>query len=84
MALSGGSRFGGMGGGMGTLWNQQRSIRYLREGKPELAHDLYVQAEGQSEESPEADIGQVRADLLSGEFRRASAFAAALGIAREK
>lgn len=47
----------------------------LREGKPELAHDLYVQAEGQSEESPEADIGQVRADLLGGEFRRASAFA---------
>jgi tetratricopeptide (TPR) repeat protein len=47
----------------------------LREGKPELAHDLYVQAEGQSEESPEADIGQVRADLLAGEFRRASAFA---------
>ena len=47
----------------------------LREGKPELAHDLYVQAEGLSEEWPEADIGQVRADLLSGEFRRASAFA---------
>ncbi len=47
----------------------------LREGEPELAHDLYVQAEGQSEESPEADIGQVRADLLAGEFRRASAFA---------
>jgi Tfp pilus assembly protein PilF len=47
----------------------------LREGKPELAHDLYVQAEGQSEQSPEADIGQVRADLLAGEFRRASAFA---------
>jgi tetratricopeptide (TPR) repeat protein len=47
----------------------------LRAGKPELAHDLYVQAEGQSEESPEADIGQVRADLLAGEFRRASAFA---------
>jgi tetratricopeptide (TPR) repeat protein len=47
----------------------------LREGKPGLAHDLYVQAEGQSEESPEADIGQVRADLLGGEFRRASAFA---------
>lgn len=47
----------------------------LREGKPGLAHDLYVQAEGQSEESPDADIGQVRADLLGGEFRRASAFA---------
>ena len=47
----------------------------MREGKPELAHDLYVQAEGQSEESADADIGQVRADLLAGEFRRASAFA---------
>ncbi len=40
MALSGGSRFGGMGGGMGTLWNQQRSIRYLREGKPDVSRTL--------------------------------------------
>lgn len=52
-----------------------RADTALREGKPELAHDLYVQAEGQSEDSPDADIGQVRADLLAGEFRRASAFA---------
>ena len=40
MALSGGSRFGGMGGGMGTLWNQQRSLRYLREGKPDVSRTL--------------------------------------------
>jgi ATP-binding cassette subfamily B protein len=40
MALSGGSRYGGMGGGMGTLWNQQRSIRYLREGKPDVSRTL--------------------------------------------
>ena len=53
----------------------KRADTAMCEGKPELAHDLYVQAEGQSEESPDADIGQVRADLLAGEFRRASAFA---------
>ncbi len=47
----------------------------LRQRKPEQAHQIYIQAEGQSEESPDADIGQVRADLLAGEFRRASAFA---------
>src|SRR5260370_22861049 len=29
-----------MGGGMGTLWNQQRSIRYLREGKPDVSRTL--------------------------------------------
>jgi tetratricopeptide (TPR) repeat protein len=52
-----------------------RADTALRAGKPELAHDLYVQAEGQADELPDADIGQVRADLLAGEFRRASAFA---------
>ena len=33
MAFSGGGRFGGMGmgGGAATLWNQQRSLRYLRD-----------------------------------------------------
>ena len=40
MAYSGGGRFGGMGGGMPTLWNQQRSLRYLREGKPDISHTL--------------------------------------------
>ncbi len=41
MAYSGGSRFGGgMGGSMGTLWNQQRSMRYLRDGKPDIARTL--------------------------------------------
>lgn len=40
MAFSGGSRFGGMGGGMATLWNQQRSMRYLRDGKPDIKHTL--------------------------------------------
>ena len=29
-----------MGGGMATLWNQQRSLRYLREGKPDISHTL--------------------------------------------
>ena len=40
MALSGGGRFGGMGGGMGTLWNQQRSMKYLSDGKPDISHTL--------------------------------------------
>ena len=40
MSLSGGSRFGGMGGGMATLWNQQRSLGYLSEGKPDISHTL--------------------------------------------
>jgi ATP-binding cassette, subfamily B, bacterial len=42
MAFSGGGRFGGMGGGggMATLWNQQRSLSYLREGKPDISHTL--------------------------------------------
>ena len=40
MAYSGGGRFGGMGGGMATLWNQQRSLRYLSEGKPDISHTL--------------------------------------------
>ncbi len=40
MAFSGGNRFGGMGGGMATLWNQQRSLGYLREGKPDISHTL--------------------------------------------
>ncbi|GCE21987.1 ABC transporter ATP-binding protein [Dictyobacter kobayashii] len=40
MGMSGGSRFGGMGGGMATLWNQQRSLRYLRDGKPDIKHTL--------------------------------------------
>jgi ATP-binding cassette subfamily B protein len=29
-----------MGGGMATLWNQQRSLSYLREGKPDISHTL--------------------------------------------
>ena len=43
MSLSGGGRFGGMGGGMGgmaTLWQQQRSMRYLSEGKPDISGTL--------------------------------------------
>ncbi len=40
MAFSGGGRFGGMGGGMGTLWHQQRSMRYLSDGKPDIRHTL--------------------------------------------
>ncbi|HYA99141.1 MAG TPA: ABC transporter transmembrane domain-containing protein, partial [Ktedonobacteraceae bacterium] len=42
MAFSGGGRFGGMGmgGGAATLWNQQRSLRYLSEGKPDISHTL--------------------------------------------
>src|SRR5579864_9525812 len=45
MAYSGGGRFGGMGGGMGsggmmTLWQQQRSMRYLSDGKPDIARTL--------------------------------------------
>ncbi len=40
MAFSGGGRFGGLGGGMATLWNQQRSLSYLREGKPDISHTL--------------------------------------------
>ncbi len=43
MSFSGGGRFGGMGGGMGgmaTLWQQQRSMRYLSEGKPDIAGTL--------------------------------------------
>ena len=47
----------------------------MRRGEPERAHEIYVQAEGQAGDAPDADLGQVRADLLSGEFRRASAFA---------
>jgi ATP-binding cassette subfamily B protein len=27
-------------GGMATLWNQQRSLGYLREGKPDISHTL--------------------------------------------
>src|SRR5690348_17233094 len=27
-------------GGMATLWNQQRSLRYLREGKPDISRTL--------------------------------------------
>lgn len=44
MAYSGGGRFGGMSGGMGggmmALWNQQRSLRYLKDGKPDIAYTL--------------------------------------------
>src|SRR5450755_2069551 len=40
MSFSGGGRFGGMGGGMATLWNQQRSMRYLSDGKPDIKHTL--------------------------------------------
>src|SRR5260370_12933806 len=41
MALSGGGgQFGGMGGGMGMLWNQQRSRKYLSEGKPNISRTL--------------------------------------------
>src|SRR5260370_18678823 len=41
MALSGGGgHFGGMGGGMGMLWNQQRSRKYLSEGKPDISRTL--------------------------------------------
>ena len=32
--------FGGMGGGIATLWNQQRSLGYLREGRPDISHTL--------------------------------------------
>ncbi len=44
MAFSGGG-LGGMGGGMGagmggTLMRQQRSLEYLRAGKPDVAHTL--------------------------------------------
>ncbi|HET7637597.1 MAG TPA: hypothetical protein VFK47_02560, partial [Ktedonobacteraceae bacterium] len=38
MAFSGGGRFGG--GGMGALLHQQRSISYLREGKPDISRTL--------------------------------------------
>ncbi|MFL5702270.1 MAG: ABC transporter ATP-binding protein [Ktedonobacteraceae bacterium] len=38
MAFSGGGRFGG--GGMGALLHQQRSISYLREGKPSIPRTL--------------------------------------------
>jgi serine protease Do len=47
----------------------------LAQGKPELAHTLFEQAEGSSGDAPEPELGQVRADLQAGEFRRASAFA---------
>jgi ATP-binding cassette subfamily B protein len=44
MAYSGGGRFGGMGGGMSggmvALWNQQRSLRYLKDGKPDIVRTL--------------------------------------------
>ena len=40
MAFSGGGRFGGMGGGMVPLWHQQRSLGYLRDGKPDIQHTL--------------------------------------------
>jgi ATP-binding cassette subfamily B protein len=44
MARSGGGHFGGMSGGMGgsmmTLWNHQRSMRYLRDGAPDVRHTL--------------------------------------------
>lgn len=38
MAFSGGGRF--RGGGMGALLHQQRSISYLREGKPDISRTL--------------------------------------------
>lgn len=47
----------------------------LCSGDPAQAHERYVQAEGLADDEPDADLGQVRADLLAGEFRRASAFA---------
>jgi Tfp pilus assembly protein PilF len=47
----------------------------LRRRDPQAAHALYVQADGLADHGPEADLGQVRADMLAGEFRRASAFA---------
>jgi ATP-binding cassette, subfamily B, bacterial len=41
MAFSSSGRFGGgMGGSMGALWNQQRSMRYLRDGKPDIMRTL--------------------------------------------
>ncbi|HVB21001.1 MAG TPA: ABC transporter ATP-binding protein [Ktedonobacteraceae bacterium] len=40
MAFSGGGRFGGMGGGMVPLWHQQRSLGYLRDGKPDIKYTL--------------------------------------------
>jgi ATP-binding cassette, subfamily B, bacterial len=40
MSLSGGGRFGGMGGGMAALWHQQRSLSYLSEGKPDISRTL--------------------------------------------
>src|SRR5579863_8462166 len=44
MAFSGGGRFGGMGGGMSggmvQQWHQQRSLGYLRDGKPDIKYTL--------------------------------------------
>ncbi|HLJ36190.1 MAG TPA: ABC transporter ATP-binding protein [Ktedonobacteraceae bacterium] len=42
MAFSGGGRFGGMGGGLVPLWHQQRSLGYLRDGKPDIKHTLVL------------------------------------------
>ncbi len=39
MAFSGGGR-GGLGAGMVPLWHQQRSLGYLRDGKPDIKHTL--------------------------------------------
>ncbi len=39
MAFSGG-RFGGLGAGIVPLWHQQRSLGYLRDGKPDIRRTL--------------------------------------------
>ncbi|MCL5257246.1 MAG: ABC transporter ATP-binding protein/permease [Chloroflexi bacterium] len=36
MAIPGGGQFSGMA----ALWNQQRSLKYLRDGKPDIRHTL--------------------------------------------
>jgi hypothetical protein len=42
MAISGRGGMGGMNGGMGggTFWQQQRSMRYLQDGKPRIRQTL--------------------------------------------